>query len=304
MKFFARFAIATVLLAVGFSDALAPTSAIRNQRNSLVSAMRSRGGALKSSNDRVFPIPTKESVAQAKDVVKTSLPLSNKAAVGMGMVLAFNAGVINCASLSGLLAVGTKQASAAVTGAWTNSAIGAATLFASSGPNAAAASQFLFNAKCIICYLFGSVISGFVIPEPKAFEIDVPKSVSLFTIAAGLLASASYLARASNMNYLFLCCLATGLQNSFTSTTTANLCRTCHFSGITSDMGTFIGQALGGNKANVQRLKNVAMIAASFWIGGFLSLGWTKKFGGLVLLGTAVVDLAFAGYLGLKKSSQ
>eukprot|EP00536_Pseudo-nitzschia_multiseries_P004615 jgi/Psemu1/237789/estExt_Genewise1.C_780019 len=263
--------------------------------------MRNRGGALKSSTERVFPVPTQDA---AVEKAKSLIPLSNKAAVGMGMVLAFNAGVINCASLSGLLAAGTKQASAAVTGAWTNSAIGAATLLSSAGPNAAASSQMIFNAKCIICYLFGSVISGFVIPEPKAFEVDVPKSVSLFAIASGLLATASVLARSSNINYLFFCCLATGLQNSFTSTTTANLCRTCHFSGITSDMGTFIGQALGGNKANLGRLKNVAMIAASFWIGGFLSLGWTKKFGGLVLMGTAIVDLAFAGYLGLKKSSQ
>jgi len=223
------------------------------------------------------------------------VPLSQKAAVGMGMILAFNSGAVNSATLSGLLAEGTKMGTAAVTGAWTNSAIGAA-----SAVQGAAASQFLFNTKCIASYICGAIISGLVIPEPKAFEIDVKKTLPLFAIASGLLATSAVFAKASNVKYFYFALLANGLQNSFTSTLTANLCRTSHFTGISSDMGTFIGQILGGNKTNQGRLKNIALIAASFWTGGFLSFGWTKTFGHNVLFGAASVHLAFAAWVAMK----
>jgi uncharacterized membrane protein YoaK (UPF0700 family) len=258
-------------------------------------AIRSRGGktALRSSIPQVFPIPTKEGNDVTADNIKAKkiLTISNRAAVGMGMVLALNSGLINGVTLSGLLSEGTKQASAAVTGAWTNSALGAA---------GGISSQFMFNFKCILAYFSGSVISGFVTPEPKAFEINVPQAVTLFGIGASLLAGATFLAGKTNINHLFLCCIATGIQNSFTSTSTANLARTTHFTGITSDMGTFVGQILGGNKANAARLRSVFMIALSFWTGGFFSYGLTQKFGNMVLAGAAAVNIGFASYLTLK----
>jgi len=251
------------------------------------------------STPAVTPVkaaPVNAAPANAKAAEKPKLlPLSQKAAVGMGMVLAFNSGAVNSATLSGLLVDGTKMGSAAVTGAWTNSAIGAA-----SAVQGAAASQFLFNTKCIVSYICGAVISGLVIPEPKAFEVDVKKTLPLFVIASTLLATSAVLAKASNIKYFYFALLANGLQNSFTSTLTANLCRTSHFSGISSDMGTFIGQVLRGNKTNQGRLKNIALIAASFWTGGFLSFGWTKTFGHKVLFGAAAVHLAFATWVGLK----
>mmetsp|Transcript_25846 Transcript_25846/g.60610 ORF Transcript_25846/g.60610 Transcript_25846/m.60610 type:complete len:282 (+) Transcript_25846:199-1044(+) len=238
----------------------------------------------------VFPMPT--------EIEKPKLmSLSTKAAVGMGMALAFNAGAVNAVSLSGLID-GTKMGTAAVTGAWTNSAIGAA-----SAVQGGAASQFLFNAKCIVSYICGAIISGFVIPDPKAFEVDVKKTVPLFAIGSALLATSGVLAGAANAKYFYFALLACGLQNSFTSTLTANLCRTSHFTGISSDMGTFIGQVLRGNKAQAGRLKNIALIAASFWTGGFLSFGWTKTFGHKVLFGASAIHLAFAAWVGLKSRS-
>lgn len=231
----------------------------------------------------VFPTPTK--------VEPETVPLSQKAAVGMGMLLAFNAGAVNSVSLSGLIE-GTKMGTAAVTGAWTNSAIGAA-----SAVSGASAAQFLFNTKCIVSYICGSIIAGSFIPEPKAFEVDTKKTISLFTVSTALLTTAAVFAKAANIKFLYFALLANGIQNSFTSTLTANLCRTSHFTGISSDMGTFIGQCLRGNKANAGRLKNVALIAASFWTGGFLAFGWTKTFGHKVLFGAAAVHLAFAAWV-------
>ena len=238
---------------------------------------------------------SKTTPTKAVEAPKT-LPLSEKAAVGIGMLLAFNSGAVNSVTLSGLL-TGTKMGTAAVTGAWTNSAIGAA-----SAVQGAPAAQFLFNAKCIASYICGAVIAGSFIPEPKAFEVDVKKTLPLFGVSAALLATSAVFAKTANAKFFYFALLANGLQNSFTSTLTANLCRTSHFTGISSDMGTFIGQILRGNKANQGRLKNIALIAASFWTGGFLSFGWTKTFGHKVLFGAAAVHLAFAAWVGLKSS--
>jgi uncharacterized membrane protein YoaK (UPF0700 family) len=206
------------------------------------------------------------------------------------MVLAFNSGIVNGATLSGLLAEGTKQATSAVTGAWTNSALGAAK---------GLSSQFALNAKCILSYMGGSMISGLMVPSPTAFKLDVSGSLPLFALASGLLVSAAAMADAKNLNYLFFCCLANGIQNSLTSTLTANLCRTAHYSGITSDIGTFLGQVLRGNDANLMKLKTFTLLAASFWAGGYLSYGLTETFGNVILEGAALVHLVFALFLGL-----
>lgn len=222
---------------------------------------------------------------------KTFLPVSTKTAVAMGMVLAFNSGVINGACLSGLLAEGTKQATAAVTGAWTNSALGMAQ---------GATAQFALNAKCILSYMSGSMIGGLMVPSPTTFKLDVAGSLPLFALASGLLVAAASLADAKNINYLFLCLIANGISNSMTSTLTANLCRSAHFSGITSDIGTFLGQVLRGNKTNLLKLKTFALLAACFWAGGYVSYGLTESFGNVVLEGSALVHLVFALFLGLK----
>jgi uncharacterized membrane protein YoaK (UPF0700 family) len=235
-------------------------------------------------------IPPKPPALQKKVPAKT-LPISTKAVIGLSMVLAFNSGMVNGACLSGLLSEGTKQATAAVTGAWTNSALGLAR---------GNSDQFLLNAKCIASYLGGSLISGLLVHSPTAFKLDIVNSIPGFALSAGLLATASSLAGSKDMNYLFLCCIANGIQNSLTSTLTGNLCRTAHFSGITSDIGTFLGQVLRGNNANMLKLKTFALLAASFWTGGYLSFGLTETYGSTVLEGAAVTQLLFAVALGLK----
>jgi len=242
-----------------------------------------------------------------KDYVPASLrsflPFSNKAAVEMGMILAFNSGVINCCCLSGLLAEGIKQGTAGITGTWTNSAIGAASMLyssSSSSAGATAANQFILNAKFIFSYIAGSLISGLILPRPKLFELHVKKILSIFVMAFGILTGASILANTSNINYLFLCCLANGIQNSLTSVLTANVCRTSHFTGITSDIGTFLGQILRGNMQNLSRLKSISLLALSFWVGGFVSFGLIQNYGCLVLFGSALIHLALAMYIGFK----
>lgn len=155
--------------------------------------------------------------------------ITTKKAVALGMLLALNSGVVNGVCLSGLLH-STKQASAAVTGAWTNSALGAAT---------GNTDQFAFNGKCILSYFFGSFLSGLVNPNPKAFEISVGSVRTAFLIGSALLCASSVMVEQPGREFIFLAAMANGIQNSLTSTTTANLVRSAHFSGITSGKESF-----------------------------------------------------------------
>ena len=174
------------------------------------------------------------------------------------------------------------------TGAWTNSALGYAT-----GNN----DQFLFNARCILSYMAGSAIAAILSPNPSAFEI--PSTVSpTFLVGAALLYWSSKMAGTEDgESFIYLAAIANGIQNSVTSAITGNLVRSAHFSGITSDIGTFLGQVLRGNKQNLMKLKVFCLLGASFWTGGVVSYSVTKEYATTSLLFSAALYVAIA--LGL-----
>lgn len=218
-----------------------------------------------------------------------TITLSTKDAVVAGCVLAFNSGYINGACLSGILSSdNTKQAAAAVTGAWTNLALG----MASGNMN-----QFLFNAKCIISYCSGSLIASLFNPSPVPFEISLSTVSPAFLIGSLLLYASSNVVKSSggsNRSFIFLAAIACGIQNSITSVLTSNLVRSAHFSGITSDIGTFLGQVIRGNDTNALKLKVFSVLALSFWTGGLVSYSVTKTYASSSLLFSSALFLFLA----------
>lgn len=242
------------------------------------------------------PAPTTVAVVEPKVVPmkKTSIvpskEFSQKAAVAAGMLLAFNSGFSNGVCLGGAVTGGKgSNAVAAVTGAWTNSALGLA-----SGNMG----QFAANAKGILSYLTGSLIAGLMIPKPKPFFVNDGTGAT-FMIGAGLMYAASQAAGNSPTakTCFYLALMANGLQNSVSSVHTANLCRSAHFSGITSDMGTFLGQIIRGNKANVFKLKAFALLGLAFFMGGFSSFFVTQHFSSESLLVCALMHAAIGSAL-------
>jgi len=272
------------------TDAHVPTTApapIAHQQTLLLTTLRA--GSINNLNDnqnrnRAFNRRRKnEPVVVPEPVDPNIRKITQKTAVTFGIILALNSGIVNGVCLSGLLSKdGTKQASAAVTGAWTNSALGAA----SGNYN-----QFLFNFKCILSYFTGSFMTGFINPNPKPFEINVVSIRGAFLIGAMLLYGSSTLSEEPDKVFIYLAAMANGLQNSLTSTTTGNLVRSAHFSGITSDMGTFMGQVVRGNVVNLIKLKVFFSLALAFWTGGYLSYALTHNYGRHVLLFSSILYL-------------
>mmetsp|Transcript_97655 Transcript_97655/g.273249 ORF Transcript_97655/g.273249 Transcript_97655/m.273249 type:complete len:299 (+) Transcript_97655:50-946(+) len=215
--------------------------------------------------------------------------VSQSASVLMGLILALNSGFINGCALSGVLAAdGSSQAVSAVTASWTNSALGLA---------AGNMAKFGFLGKVLGSYIFGSLVAGYCQPNPSPFLVSSSSYGLPLTIAAGsMIIAKMFLDDASSVKLgFYVLAIANGINNSVTSTMTSNLCRTAHFSGISSDMGTFIGQILRGNKANLFKLKVFAGLGACFWSGGYLSYEISKTYGSSSLYISALVYLFVAG---------
>ena len=110
-------------------------------------------------------------------------------------------------------------------------------------------------------------------------------------IGSMLLYGSSTLSEEPDKVFIYLAAMANGIQNSLTSTTTGNLVRSTHFSGITSDMGTFMGQVVRGNMVNWVKLKVFLSLAVAFWTGGYVSYSLTQNYGRHVLIFSSILYL-------------
>ncbi|CAJ1939045.1 unnamed protein product [Cylindrotheca closterium] len=234
-----------------------------------------------------------DSAQEFASTLKKPISISTKNAVVMGTALALTSGFINGACVTGFFSA--SQATAAVTGTWTNAAIAL-----SKGQNM----KFFTLARYLFAFMSGSTIAGLLVPNAAPFELANPKGAAAsFGIGALCLTVAGLMAKSGGLSselILCLCFIANGIQNSLTSAFTANLCRTTHFSGITSDIGTFLGQAIRGNRNNMLKLKVFPLLALAFWSGSFIAYPMTKIFGSSTLLAAATVYGGF-GLLSLKK---
>lgn len=180
--------------------------------------------------------------------------------VRIGCLLAANSGFMNGLALSGAI-IGKNQAVAAVTGAWTTSAVAAM-----KNEHSALQQQLV----ALVSYFGGSCINGLMNPN----GIDWSKPPTSLVASAMLVLGAFGAAKKGTDPKVFwsLLTLANGLQNSWTSSLLqGNVLRTAHFSGITSDMGTFAGQMIRNNKQNDWKLVIFAKLAVSFWLGSAAS---------------------------------
>lgn len=215
-------------------------------------------------------------------------PPSQRTMIGVGCLLAANSGFLNGMGLSGLLA-GRTQAIAAVTGAYTTSA-----LALGAGNTAAAVLQL----RVIVSYLCGSLLNGYLNPN----GIDWSKKQTSLLLAASLVLVGA-LDYVATERFFILLALTMGVQNSWTSMLiNGNVLRTCHFSGCTSDMGTFLGQVLRGNTENAWKLKIFASLAASFWAGGLFSVVAVKRWTEIGFLGSVGLYLGLWGFFSFRKS--
>ena len=183
-----------------------------------------------------------------------------KFSVALGLSLAFSAGYSNGVCLSGFLDAGAdsvKQSVAGVTGLYTNSAIFLAER---------EFYQASFMAGTIFSVMFGAFISALLNPYPVAFEIS-PRYGLTFLIGSVFMTLGATGALHNNQREFYFTAIANGIQNGVSSMYSANLLRTSHLTGTTTDIGLFLGMALRGNRSNNWKLYILISLAVSFWLG-------------------------------------
>lgn len=186
-----------------------------------------------------------------------------------GCVLAFNAGIVNSTALVGF----THLSASHVTGN--------VTLFAT------AFAQQDFATLAMIClvllsFLFGSVISGFVVGS-TALQAGRRYGFALLIEAVFLIISLVLYYYHLFWGQVFAA-MACGLQNAMVTTYSGAVIRTTHLTGLTSDMGSTIGNWLAGRQVNKKMFTFQAMIWYSFCGGGVIGAFLYLKIKYLALL--------------------
>lgn len=194
--------------------------------------------------------------------------------VRFSWLLSLNSGVLNGVFLSGIL--GKVQACGPVTDSWTKNALCLAT-----GDMGKAA----FIAQVLVSFSLGAFIVGLINPKQGLYDLTSRKKpLALAGLAMAASATLCYTAFAAGATKaiplaFFLVSMANGMQNSFSSFATANMCRTSHMTGTTTDLATIIASCLRGNTEKKYRIRVYSGLIAFFWAGGFIGTRWTNTLG-------------------------
>jgi uncharacterized membrane protein YoaK (UPF0700 family) len=265
---------------------------------------------------KLLYVPGKERMVAA---MKKKSPMHDKYSytehvfvVVLGLVLSFNSGFSNGVCLSGFLTPNdvewNVQSTSGVTGTYTVSALALAEATHYQGNNDDEDSKldlqgltnvqwFGYQISIILCMICGSTISAILNPRPFPWRV-APMYAPTLLIGAFLMCMAALgssfdaYTDTGNVHYFFfLVAAANGVQNGVSSMYTANLIRTTHLTGTSTDIGLFIGQIIRGNNKNLWKLQILVGLAAAFWLGGFTSFFAVKAWTEYTLLVNACIFL-------------
>lgn len=202
-----------------------------------------------------------------------------------GVVLAFIAGMVNAAGYLGF----RHQALTHMTG--TTSLLGVA---AAQGD----ASNLLHFGGVLVAFMLGCALSGFLIGD-STLRLGRRYGVAL-TIESIMLFVAVPLLQGHEQTGLWLAAAAMGLQNAMASTYSGAVVRTSHVSGITTDLGMYLGEWLRGVAVDARRVRLYGALFIGFLLGGVTSGLAFPHWHELTLLAPAVltglVGIAYTVY--------
>ncbi|KAL7550917.1 hypothetical protein ACHAWF_014119 [Thalassiosira exigua] len=183
----------------------------------------------------------------------------------VGLLLSLNSGYINGLCLSGMLTEGGshKQSVSAFTGTYTKSGLALAN---------GEVKLFGFEFSLILAFIGGAMVSGAMNPKAIPHKL-VPSYGPTFCLGSLCMVAAAIAAmlHPEGRTLYYFSAMANGIQNGMTSTYSANLIRTSHLTGTSTDIGLIMGQMLRRNFKNFWKFKVLVGLASSFWLGGLIS---------------------------------
>jgi uncharacterized membrane protein YoaK (UPF0700 family) len=127
-------------------------------------------------------------------------------------------------------------------------------------------SEFL-NLSYIVCgFLSGAVVSGAILGAGnRKASVEYP---IVLTIESLLLATSFFLFKSKAGFALFIVAFSCGLQNAMASNYLGLIIRTTHVTGIVTDLGVLIGQALRHQEVKFWKVGFLLSILVGFFSGG------------------------------------
>lgn len=236
----------------------------------------------------IFQRPPKESAPQSSSLQNMGVNSLKEAyfVFAVGLLLSLNSGYINGLCMSGLLTEGGsyKQGVSAFTGTYTKSGLALAN---------GEVPLFGFEFALILSFIAGAMVTGLMNPKAVPHKL-VPNYGPTFLIGSLCMISASIAAviHPDGRTLYYFAAAANGIQNGITSTYSANLIRTSHLTGTSTDIGLIMGQMLRGNWKNYWKFKVLVGLASSFWLGSFISFFSVSAFLSYALWFSAALYLA------------
>ena len=155
----------------------------------------------------------------------------------------------------------------------------------------------------LLAFFLGSFISGLIIRD-HVLRLGRRYGVVLL-LESLILGAATALLHRHHMAGLWLAASACGLQNGMATTYSKAVVRTTHLSGMFTDLGIFLGQAMRGITVEPRRLTLCLVVISAFFSGGLIgALGFRQLGYDTLLIPTLLTGLMGAGYLLLRWNSR
>lgn len=171
-----------------------------------------------------------------------------------GAGLAFTAGYVNAVGFTGALRHGVTH----ITGQVTRIGIALA---------AGDLSGAWHAAWIVVWFFLGAVVSGAMIRRPE-LSARRRRYGAVMAVESALLALAGWRLAAGDLWADNLIAMAAGLQNAMATSYSGAVVRTTHLTGIATDLGILVGQALRGEPVPWQRFGLLATLFTGFLGGG------------------------------------
>lgn len=203
-----------------------------------------------------------------------------------GAVLSFVAGMVNAIAFLSFV----HQASTHITGIITHFSL------KTFQADFVGMSQSGFS---ILFFFTGAALSGLIVRDGH-LRMGRRYGVAL-TIECALLLFSTWAFHEKMVLGEYLACMAAGVQNAMVSTYSGAIVRTTHMTGILTDLGSLIGQWLGGVSVSFQKIKLLVGILLAFFWGGFCGAFAYGSMGYLAMLIPAtIVGICALVYLWLR----
>lgn len=118
----------------------------------------------------------------------------------------------------------------------------------------------------LLAFFLGSLTSGLIIQD-KVLRLG-RRYGAVLILESLILVLATALLQRHHMAGLWLAAAACGLQNGMATTYSKAVIRTTHLSGMFTDLGIFLGQALRGVAVEPRRLMLCLVVISAFFCGG------------------------------------